>query len=297
MKRTVGEKIFDHLNTVCMILFGIVTIYPFIYILAISLNDGGDAMRGGIYFYPRVFSLDSYKLIFSDPELYSAATVSILRTIIGTVSALVCTTMVAYAFTKKDQIPGGKLMYLIFIITMFINGGLIPTYMLYRWIGIYDTFAVYVLPGLVGAFYMVIMRTFFMQIPKEMQESAVIDGANDFQIYLRIIIPLSAPILATIGLFVAVKHWNSWYDTLFFTSGRKGLITLQYKLMEIINRAEASQLMSDMEKKLRRYAGNTVTTESVKMAITIVSTVPILCVYPFLQKYFVKGIMIGAIKG
>jgi putative aldouronate transport system permease protein len=203
--------------------------------------------------------------------------------------------MVAYAMTKK-QLVGYRYIYRFFVVSMFISGGIIPVFLLYQWLHLYDSFWVYILPGMFNVYYMILMRTFILQLPHEIEESALIDGANEIVIFWRIIIPLSGPILATIGLFVAVSQWNSWQDTLFFT-GNPNLETLQYVLMKVLRQAEASAITRQARQSLARQRTISITPESVKMAITIVSTFPILCVYPFIQKYFVKGMMIGAIKG
>ena len=190
MKRARGDIAFSAINTLIMGFFGFLTLYPFIYILAISLNDAQDSVRGGIYFLPRIWTTASYAYIFADPNLFHAFMVSVLRTVIGTFLALLCTSMLAYSFTRR-KMPGYKFFYMIFVVSMFVSGGLIPMFMLYRWIGIYDSFLVYILPTLIGVYNMILMRTFFMQLPVGLQESAFIDGANDFQVYLRIVLPLS----------------------------------------------------------------------------------------------------------
>jgi len=295
MKRNLEDKVFSIISGICLIILCIVTIYPFLHVLAISLNNASDSAIGGIYIWPRKLSLDSYYTVFNYANLTNAFLVSVLRTVIGTVLAVFCTSMLAYALTKKYLI-GYKYIYGMFIFTMFIGAGLIPTFMLYKTIHIFNTFWVYLLPGLVGTFNMILFRTFFMQLPSSMEESAFIDGANEFQIFIKIILPLSTPILATIGLFISVGQWNGWQDTLYFTSN-PNLETLQFLLMKIIRQAEASQMVDAARASLARKGIISITPESIKMTITIVATVPILCVYPFLQRYFVKGMMIGAVKG
>jgi putative aldouronate transport system permease protein len=204
--------------------------------------------------------------------------------------------MTAYSMTKRDLI-GYKIIYRFFVVSMFISAGTIPVFLLYQWLGLYNTFWVYIIPGLFNVYYMILMRTFILQLPREIEESALIDGASEIVIFWRIIIPLSGPILVTIGLFVAVGQWNSWQDTLFFTN-KPGLETLQYILMKVLRQAEAAAITRQAKMSLSRLQRTiSITPESVKMAITVVSTFPILCVYPFIQKYFVKGMMIGAVKG
>ena len=295
MKKSLGDKIFNIANVIIMLIVLVVTLYPFLHILAISMNDAHDSMAGGIGIWPRIFSIDSYITVFGYPGLRRAFLVSVARTVIGTVCALLFTSIAAYAMTKKDLI-GYKAIYTFFVVSMFLGAGLIPTFLLYQWIGIYNTFLVYILPGMFSVYNMILFRTFNMQLPRELEESAYIDGANEIQVFFRIIIPLSKPILATIGLFVAVGQWNSWHDTLFFTT-KPELETMQYVLMKVIRQAEAATMVSKAKMHMMARRKINITPESIKMAITVVATVPILCVYPFIQKYFVKGIMIGAVKG
>ncbi len=296
IRRTISEVIFDCINTFSMILMIIIMIYPFLHIAAISLNDAIDATSGGIGIWPRKFSFDSYISVFRYNSIFNALLISVLRTVIGTVGSLIVTFMAAYAMAKRDLI-GYKIIYIYFVVSMFLAGGLIPTFFLYQWLGIYNTFSVYILPTLFSVYNMILMRTFIVGMPKSLEESAILDGASEFTVFVRIIVPLSKPILATIGLFVAVNQWNSWSDTMFFTTDPK-LETLQYVLMRVLRKTEASSIMRQSQGTssipLRAIK---ITPESIKMAITMITTIPILCVYPFIQKYFIKGIMIGAVKG
>lgn len=296
MKRmSLPDRAFIIVNTLLMTLIAVITLYPFLHVLAISLNDAVDTMKGGITIWPREWSFSSYVLILQHRQLYDATVMTLMRTLVGVVTALFCTSMVAFSLSKRYLI-GYKLFNCMFVMTMFISGGLIPTFMLYKQINIKNTFLVYVLPGLVSAFNMILMRNYFDSLPDSMEESARIDGANDLLIFFRIVLPLSGPILATIALFVAVGQWNAWTDTLYFTSDER-LTTLQYLLVKIIRQSEAMQLGNAAKFRFQLRSKGTVTPESVKMAITIVTTVPILCVYPFVQRYFVKGMLIGAVKG
>ncbi len=296
MKRmSLPDRAFVIVNTLLMVLIAVITLYPFLHVLAISLNDAVDTMKGGITIWPREWSFSSYVLILQHRQLYDATVMTLMRTLVGVVTALFCTSMVAFSLSKRYLI-GYKLFNSMFVMTMFISGGLIPTFMLYKQINIKNTFLVYVLPGLVSAFNMILMRNYFDSLPDSMEESARIDGANDLLIFFRIVLPLSGPILATIALFVAVGQWNAWTDTLYFTSDER-LTTLQYLLVKIIRQSEAMQLGNAAKFRFQLRSKGMVTPESVKMAITIVTTVPILCVYPFVQRYFVKGMLIGAVKG
>ena len=293
MRRSRNDIILDSINIVVMLAIVVATVYPFLHILAVSLNDARDATAGGIGIWPRKWSLNSYEAVFKYNKIYNSFLVSIERTLLGALLSLTVTSAAAFVMTKKSLVFY-KVFYRFFIVSMFVSGGLIPTFMLYKQIGLYDSFFVYILPGAFSVFYMILFRTYIIQLPREMEESAYIDGAGEFTVYTRIILPLSIPILATLGLFVAVGQWNSWQDTLFFTNS-EGLETLQFVLMKVLRQAEAAAMTKRAKSMLRRTIS--ITPESIKMAITIIATLPILLVYPFLQKYFIKGIVVGAVKG
>ena len=295
IRKSPGERFFDAANVLAMLVIMAITLYPFLHILAVSLNEALDSAAGGIGVWPRKFSIDSYETVFRYHGISAAFLVSVVRTALGTFGGLLLTSIVAYAMTKKELI-GYRFAYRFFVISMFINGGLIPTFFLYQKLGLYNTFWVYILPGLFGMYHMILMRTFIQQLPGELEESALLDGAHEFTIFFRIILPLSTPILATIGLFIAVTQWNAWQDTLFYTTN-PDLETLQYVLMKVLRQSEANSMARKMRQSMSQVRAFSITPESVKMAITIVSTLPILCVYPFIQKYFVKGMMVGAVKG
>ncbi|MDR2501233.1 MAG: carbohydrate ABC transporter permease [Treponema sp.] len=296
IRKTAGEWTFDLINCGIMLAIAAATIYPFLHVAAISLNEARDSAAGGIGILPRKLSFDSYVTVFKYNNIFSAFLISASRTIIGALLAVFFTAMTAYSMTKKDLI-GYRIIYRFFVVSMFISAGIIPVFLLYQRLRLYNTFWVYVIPGLFNVYYMILMRTFILQLPRELEESALMDGANEIVVFCRIILPLSGPILATIGLFVAVGQWNSWQDTLFFTTS-PNLETLQYVLMKVLRQAEAAAITRQARMSLSRLQRTiSITPESVKMAITVVSTFPILCVYPFIQKYFVKGMMIGAVKG
>lgn len=284
---------FDIVNYIIMVIVIIIMLYPFLNVLAISLNESSDTVRGGIYLWPRVFTLDNYKKLFEFPSLLIGFRNSILRTVIGTVLGLFCDSMVAYVLSRKD-FQGRTFVSTFLALTLFFSGGLIPVYILIRNLGLMNSFWVYIFPGMVNAFNIFIIRSFMDSLPYSLQESAKLDGANDFTIYWRVILPLCKPVLATIALFIAVGQWNQWFDTYLYNSMSPNLTTLQFELMKLIqststgNNVVNGQTAAELAKK--------VSPESLKMAITIVVTVPILVVYPFLQKYFVKGMTLGAVK-
>jgi len=297
MKRSLGEKIFDWVNGILLTLTAASMVYPFLYVLALSLNEAADSNKGGIFLIPRKFTLDSYRIVFEANELLNAAFISVSRTVIGTVLTVLCSAMFAYVFTKQEYIIY-KPMKFIFFVAMFLGGGaLIPIYMLYRSLGLLNSFAVYIVPWMINLWFVILFRTYLTQIPKGLEEAAVIDGANELRIFFTIMLPLSTPMIATLALFSAVDQWNSWRDTLFFTS-RESLKTLQFLMMEIMQKAQARTMVTRAAIKLQRVRQvQTADPVSVRMAITIVTTVPIVCVYPFLQKYFIKGMLIGSMKG
>ncbi|WP_145946931.1 carbohydrate ABC transporter permease [Paenibacillus sp. Y412MC10] len=290
---TRSDKIFDICNTIFMAIVLIVTLYPFLNVLAISLNDSIDTVRGGITIWPRAFTFENYKTIFAYDTLLQGLKISILRTIVGAVLGLLSASMLAYTLSRPD-FQARKFVSTFLAMTMYFSGGLIPGYILMRDLNLIGTFWVYVLPGLVSAFNVFIVRSFIDGLPYALQESAKLDGANDFTVYWRIILPLCKPVLATIALFLAVGQWNSWFDTYLYNGSNATWTTLQYELMKVLQSTQqggGAINANDMAKQMAQ-----ISPESIKMAITIVVTVPILIVYPFLQKYFVSGMTLGAVK-
>ena len=287
-----SDRIFDISVYVLVAIITVVTLYPFLNVAAISFNDSTDSVRGGITIFPRQFTLENYKIIFSYEGLITGFQNSALRTLLGTLAGLISASMLAFTLSRPD-FQGRRFVSVFLALTMYVSGGLIPVFLLVRDLGMMNTFAVYILPGLVSAFNVFVIRSFIDGLPYALQESAKLDGANDFTIYWKVILPLTKPALATIALFLAVGQWNSWFDTYLYNSSSEHLTTLQYELMKVLQSTQSntdyrSQNMSDVMAR--------VSPESVKMAITMVVTVPILVVYPFLQKYFVKGMTLGAVK-
>lgn len=289
-----SDRIFDTVVYLIVLFVVVITVYPFLNVLAISLNDSIDSVRGGITVFPRKFTWDNYIKIFSFSGLVTGFKISALRTVIGTLLGLLSASMLAYTISRVD-FQGRKFVSTFLALTMYVSGGLIPTYMLMKDLGLMNTFAVYILPGVVSAFNVFVIRSFIDGIPYALQESAKLDGANDFTIYWRVILPLTKPALATISLFLAVGQWNAWFDTYLYNGSRESLTTLQYELMKVLQSTTAGS-GGDYRTNVVATAVNQVSPESIKMAITIIVTVPILLVYPFLQKYFVKGMTLGAVK-
>lgn len=291
MRRKITK--FDAVLILIMIIITIVTVYPFLNVLAISLNEATDTVKGGIYIFPRVFTLQNYKEIFEgSSKLPRGLLISILRTVIGTATGVLASAMVAYTLSRREFIFN-KFVTILFVLTMYIGGGMIPEYMLVRSLGLINNFAVYILPGLISTFNVIVIRSFIDGLPPALNESAMIDGANDFVIFTKIVLPLCLPVIATIALFVAVGQWNSWFDTYLYARSNDGLTTLQYELMKVMSNASASAKVDPNNPMLQAASVNP---ESIKMAITMVATVPILLVYPFVQKYFVTGMTLGAVK-
>ena len=290
------DWIFDGCIYLFLTFVFIVTLYPFLNVLAISLNDSIDTVRGGIYIWPRKFTLDNYAAIFQYNNLVTAFINSVLRTVIGTVLGVISAAMVAYTLSRKD-FQGRKFVSIVLVLTLYVSGGLIPEYMLIRKLHLVDTFWVYILPGLVNAFNILIIRSYMDTLPYSLQESAKIDGANDFTIFTKVILPLCAPVLATIALFIAVGHWNSLFDTYLYNSSNPKLTTLQYELMKILQNTTMGSTDPNVFRGINgEEAAKRVSPESIKMAITMITIIPILFVYPFLQKYFIQGMTLGAVK-
>ena len=283
---------FDVVLTIIMCLIIVVTVYPFLNVLAVSLNDAADTVKGGIYIWPRKFTFANYQQVFSgSSKLPLAFFNSVLRTVIGTLTGVIATAMVAYTLSRRDFIFN-KFVTLLFVITMYVSGGLIPEYLVIRNLGLINNFAVYILPGLISAFNVIVMRSFMDGLPEALYESAKIDGANDWTTFYKIVMPLCLPVVATISLFIAVGQWNSWFDTYLYARGNNSMTTLHYELMKIIDNASSNV---DINNPLLQNASKS-NPQSIKMAITMVATIPILLVYPFVQKYFVTGMTLGAVK-
>ncbi|MFD2657418.1 carbohydrate ABC transporter permease [Gracilibacillus thailandensis] len=295
--RTKEDIIFDTSNIIFMIILCILMLYPFLNQIAISLNDATDSVRGGIYLWPREFTWHNYEHVFEKAAIYQAIFISVLRTLVGAGVGLFCTAMVAYAIAQPNFIFK-KSVTIIFIMTMYFNGGLIPTFLLMRDLQLIGSFWVYILPTLISAFNLIIMRSFIEGLPNSIFESARIDGAGDFRIFFQIVLPLSLPVLATVALFVAVFQWNQWFDVFLYNSSQEHLTTLQYELMKILQNSSTTS-SGDMASAFANSAdgnSNMVTPKSIQATMTIVASVPIIMVYPFLQRYFVKGMTLGAVK-
>jgi len=265
--------------------FAFLTLYPFLFTLSGSLNEGLDYEYGGVGLLPRKFTLDNYSVVFSDSRLYRAFFNTVLVTAGGVFLSLLLTTCVAYAMANK-HLKGKKFFWVFNIITMFFSGGMIPSYMLILALGLFDSFLVYILPAGYSVYNMIILSNFFRSIDGSIRESAVIDGANEFRIWISLYIPLSKPALATVGLWIAVSRWNSYLPTLLYTSKTENMWLLQYYLMRVIQEVTVPDI-----------DGAVVSQRTISFAAMIVAVVPIVAVYPFISKFFTKGIMLGSLKG
>ncbi|MDF2924174.1 MAG: binding-protein-dependent transport system inner rane component [Paenibacillaceae bacterium] len=293
---SLGERTFTIGNIALMCLLSVVFLYPYLNQLAVSLNDGNNTALGGITIYPRVFTLDNYRTILSNSSFHSAIVVTVARVVIGTFTGLFFTLAAAYALSKRD-LPARTLIITFLIIPTFIHGGLIPTFILYRYTHLINSFWVYILPSLFSFYNMVVIRAYLNTIPDSLEESAMLDGANSIQILFRVYLPLCMPVVATISLWLAVMHWNDWTTTLMFVQSSK-YHTLQFIMYRIL---KESELIMQMAVEQSMQGGSDahvpkVTPEATKAATLIVSTLPIVMVYPFIQKHFVKGVMLGAVK-
>jgi len=291
-----GDKIFDYVNYVLLTLLMIVTLYPFLNTLAVSFNDPKDSIRGGIYLLPRIFTLENYRYILSEDTIFNATLISALRTIIGTVTTVFCSAIVAYAISRQEFVLR-KFVTIAFILTMYINGGLIPNFLLIRDLNLLDSFWVYIFPGIIGVFNLIIIRSFIEGLPDSILESARIDGAGEYRNFFSIVLPLCVPVLATVALFSGVYQWNSWFDVFLYNSSTVELSTLQYELQKILQNSNASMTSTSVDFTSAGQNSGKVTPTAIRATMTIVASVPIIMVYPFLQKYFVKGMMVGGVKG
>ncbi|WP_309120509.1 carbohydrate ABC transporter permease [Paenibacillus sp.] len=284
---------FDTINYLVLALLVIVTIYPFYYIFIYSISDSIEAQKG-VYLWPAGFSLEAYRTTIGLPGIADSAIVSLSRTVLGTIVTVFCCSFFAYLITK-DEMPFRKYIYRFVLVTMYFNAGFIPWYLTMKAYGFQNNFLLYIIPSALSAFNVILIKTFIEQLPASLEESAKIDGAGYFKIYTSVIFPLSMPIIATIAVFAAVGQWNTWFDNFFLVENPK-LQTLQLVLYNFLN--QSSNLSNMTTEQLNRGdLVRTLTPQSIRMTITMLVTLPIVLVYPLLQRYFVKGIMLGAVKG
>lgn len=296
LKKSILSKLrnhwFDILNVIFFIVFSLITIFPIWFVIVGSFNNGVDYTAGGVYFWPREFSWDNYTVVLNDMRIWNGLKITVLRTVIGTISGLLFQSIVAYAISRPE-LKFRKLFYNFNLFTMFFSGGLIPTFMVIKMIGLLDSFWVYILPGIYSVYNMIILSSFFRGIPAELRGAAYMDGAGEYTIFFKIFLPISTPVLATVGLWLIVGHWNTYLDAMYYVTD-ESLYPLQYVVLRIIN--ESSQATSGST-SLPPSIFENVSPKTVSYAAMVISTIPILCVYPFLQKYFTEGITVGSVKG
>ena len=287
---------FPIVNTLILILLCFITLYPVLNTVAYSFNNGLDAVKGGLGLWPRKFSTEAYTEILQDPAVYKAFGISVSKTVITTLLNLFFTSMLAFALSRREYVLRGFITT-VMVLTMYVNAGLIPNYLLIsRTLGLRNTYWVYIIPTMFSCFNMIVIRTYIQGLPDALVESARIDGAGDIRTFFQIILPLCLPVMATVALFVAVGAWNSWFDTYLYNGSKKDLYSMQYLLkMKLATTQSSSSGANATADALSQQ--NKVTPITVRSAISVVSAVPILIVYPFLQKYFVTGMALGAVKG
>ncbi|MDK8181984.1 carbohydrate ABC transporter permease [Paenibacillus sp. UMB4589-SE434] len=291
--RSLGDRIINIINYVLLTILTVIVLYPLLFVLSASISDPEHVLRGDVWLIPKGFNLEAYTKIFQNKDILLGYGNTILYTLIGTAINLVMTVCAAYPLSRKDFAGRGMITGMI-VFTMFFGGGLIPTYLLIKNLNMLDSLWVMVIPNAVSVWNIIIMRTFFQQsIPGELQESAMIDGCNHFQTLFRIVLPLSMPIIAVMILFYAVGHWNSYFNALIYLTS-KDKFPLQLILREILIQSDSGEFIKLTSESAVRMK---MSVEGLKYAVLVVANLPMLILYPFLQRYFVKGIMIGALKG
>jgi len=299
LKDGVSGLIFDIFIYIMLLFVFIVTLYPFVNIIAISFNDAIDSLAGGIHFWPRIYTSYNYEQIFKDSAIIDSTVISVLRTVIGSLSTTACCFICAYALSRKQYVLR-LFITRVLVFTMYFSGGLIPYYLLMKSLGFVGSFWVYIIPALVSAWNIIVMRSFIEQsIPDSFIESAHIDGASEFRTLLTIVTPLSIPVIATVILWTSVGQWNSWFDVYLYNNTKSNLSTLQFELQKVLQKTitSASSTQVNYTAGLMGDRAQATTPQATRAAMTVVATVPILCVYPFLQRYFIHGLTLGGIKG
>lgn len=285
-----GEVAFLILTKILMLIFAVMCLYPFLYVLAVSLSSPGPVMRGEVYLIPKGFSLEVYRKIFSEGTLVNATIRSIIITIVYVIMAMTMTILCAYPLSVPE-LKGKKILNRVIIFTMYFSGGTIPSYLVVRSLGLIDNYLALVLPCCLSVYNMIVLRSFFASIPVSLREAAIIDGAGDGTILMKVVLPMSKPAIATVSLYYCVSRWNAFMDSLlYFNDPTKAV--LQLRLKQLVKNADSISSMME-----GATAGNTMIAQTVRSGALMFSMVPIMLVYPFLQKYFVKGTMIGSVKG
>jgi len=291
IRRSAGERVFSVFNYAFFFALSVLMLYPFWHVVMMSFSSVEATAKGGVFLYPKGFNLDTYGAVFKNPQIWTGYATTLLVTLSGTLLGTLFTATTAYALSKK-RLPFGAALMVLVLFTMLFNGGMIPNYLLIKDLGLIDNRLSLILPGLISAYNVIIMKTFFSTIPESLEESAHIDGANEVRVFAQIILPLSKATLATIALFMAVGYWNDYFSSvLYINNGAKW--ALQTVLRFMLTQTQQALTQAGVSV----YGVTNTTAATIKAASVVVATVPILVVYPFLQKYFVKGVMIGGVKG
>ena len=290
--KSLSAKTFNVTNGILMAIVIIITLYPLVYVLALSLSSSEYVQAGMVSIVPRGFNIEAYKQVFADNHFWKSYGNTIVYTVLGTALNLAFTSTMAFALSRRDLI-GRKPLNMLVVFTMFFSGGLIPNFLLVKNLHIYNTIWAVLLPGAINTYNMIIVRTFMQQLPEEILESGRIDGANDLQLFGKIVLPLSKPSLATIGLYYAVDHWNAYFYPMLYLKDKS-----KYPLQVLLKEMIVDEDLSSLSQGAAEIVGNMQPTSDMLMgASIIIALIPILCVYPFVQKYFVQGVMIGSVKG
>jgi multiple sugar transport system permease protein/putative aldouronate transport system permease protein len=296
-KIKISRLVFNIFNYTFFSVFVIMCLFPLWYVFCYSISEPEAVSHTIVIYYPHGFSLKNIQRVLALKGFFNSVVISTARTVIGTVLSVICNTWMGYVFTK-NKLPARKFIYRFFVITMYISGGMIPSFLVIKAYGLLNNFWVYILPSVLSAYNIILCKTYIESIPSSLEESAYLDGAGPVQSFIHVIFPLAKPISATIGIYAAVGHWNSWFDNKIYTFAKKSLTTMQFLLYRYLN--EAQQLANLLESGHEDLINNEealITPWGVKMTITMLTVLPIMVVYPFLQRHFVKGIMIGAVKG
>lgn len=290
MSKSFGEKCFDGINVFILALVAVLMVFPFIYITALSFSDEKTIAQGGLILFPKGWSLEAYRYIFSTDTLMRSLYNSILITVCGTAVNLTMTSLMAYPLAKS-HLRGRRVIIMFVVFTILFSGGLIPTFLVVKWTGLLDSMWSVIIPTSISAFYLIILKNFFQQIPEGLEESAKIDGANDMVILLRIVLPLSLPAMATFALFYAVNHWNMYFQAIMYINDNsKWPIQVLLRQIVILSQSSIGDNSSMADEVI-------LPPQSIKMAVIVFATIPIMLVYPFLQKHFAKGVLLGSVKG
>ncbi|MFC5404209.1 carbohydrate ABC transporter permease [Cohnella soli] len=293
MKHATSENVYQMLAFIVIVTLSVLSLFPLLYVVSMSLvHEQEWIAKNGFILWPDQPSLIAYKRLFAGEVIMRALGISVLRTLIGTLTVLAMTTITAYA-VSREGLPGKRLLLFAVLATILFNSGLIPTYLVVRDLHLIDSFWAMIVPGLIDSWSVLVLKQFFENVPREIEESARVDGAGEGKIMLGIMLPMAAPALAAIGMFTAVGHWNAWFDALIYLNDA----TMQPLQLILRNMFVNPQLGFEFNPALVTNSTHRVSAESLKMAVAVIGTLPILCIYPFLQKYFTKGMYMGAVKG